>query len=223
MRLPNDTERHMIIGRTGSGKTQLGVWELSLRSYNAMPWIAFNSKGDRLIDAIGAPEISVHKKPPSKEGLYVCKPLPNEDKALEQFLWRCWAQEGVGIYVDEGYLMGRNNAAFRALLTQGRSKLCPMIILSQRPVYMDRFVWSESEFFSVFHLQNRNDQDVVETEVFGDKPVDWSGLTGNVYKYHSLYYDVGADTLTKLKPVPSRDAILATFRERMPQQGTRWV
>lgn len=222
MRLPNDTERHAILGRTGSGKTQFGMWSLSLRSYNAMPWIMFNTKGDKLIDEIGAQEISIYKKPPTKEGLYVARPLPSEAKQLEQFLMWCWAQEYIGLYHDEGYLLGRNNNAYRLLLTQGRSKVIPMITLSQRPVYMDRFLWSESEFFSVFHLQNANDQEIIETEVFGGHGVDWRSITG-VYKFHSLYYDVSGDTLSTLKPVPSRAHILNTFRERMPTQGHRWV
>lgn len=214
MRLPNDTERCSIIGRTGSGKTQAGTWQLSLRSYTSMPWIIFNSKGDALLDEIGAQETTIYKPAPVASGLHMVRPMPHEIDAVEQYLWKIWANGNTGVYIDEGYLMGRNNAAFRALLTQGRSKQIPMIILSQRPVYMDRFVWSECEFFQIFHLSNGKDRKTIEDEVLGGRLIPWE----SVRKYHSLYYEQGEGNLTVLQPVPDRASILKTFRDRIPKE-----
>jgi hypothetical protein len=57
-----------------------------------------------------------------------------------------WAQENTGIYIDEGYMLGVRNPALNACLTQGRSKRIEMMILSQRPVWMSKFVFSESNY-----------------------------------------------------------------------------
>ena len=44
-------------------------------------------------------------------------------------MWEIWKRGGIGVYVDEGYMVGNNNPAFRAILTQGRSKEIPAIVL----------------------------------------------------------------------------------------------
>ena len=210
-RHPDDTQRHSIVGRTGSGKTQAALWHLSHRNFHTMPWVVYDFKGDASINSIeGSRDIDLLEVP-TRPGVYIAHPLPHEEKEVQQHLWAIWQRGNTGVYVDEGYMMGNRNKAFRALLTQGRSKRIPMIVLSQRPVWMDRFVFSESEFFSIFHLQHRDDRKAVE----GFVPAD---LEQRLPKYHSYYYDVGEDQIGKMGPVPQIDVILGTFERRLRKQ-----
>lgn len=206
MRFPDDTQRHVIVGATGSGKTQAALWHLSNRNYHEMPWVIYNYKGDQSIDDIpGAYDLETDEIP-TEPGVYITHPLPDED--LEPQMWALWDRGDVGAYVDEGYMVGRNNKAFRALLTQGRSRHIPMIVLSQRPVWLDRFVFSEAEYHQIFRLQHRKDREAVEEFV----PAD---LEKRLPEYHSYYYDVGQNHVNVVRPVPSIHQIHSTFAERL--------
>lgn len=208
MRLPDDTKRLSIIGTTGSGKTVAAVWHLSNRSITEKPWIVYNFKDDTTIDGIPyARHIGIDEIP-IKPGVFVVHPQPHETDAVENQMWEIWRRQNTGVYVDEGYMIGNNNRAFRTLLTQGRSRQNPMIVLSQRPVWMDRFVFSESEFFQVFRLNHKKDKRNVEEFV----PAD---LDERLPEFHSYYYDVGDNRVTVLKPVPPIEDIYKVFERRL--------
>jgi len=208
MRLPDSSQRLAIVGATGSGKTQAAIWHLSMRDYMQRPWIVYNWKTDKSIDGIpGHFDIGLEELP-KYPGVYVVHPHPNNEEEVERQMWAIWERGGIGVYVDEGYMVGNNNPAFRSLLTQGRSREIPIITLSQRPVWMDRFVFSESEFFQVFRLQHKKDRQSVEQFV----PAN---LSRRLPEYHSYYYDVGDDKMTVLRPVPDIDHIYSGFDARL--------
>jgi len=210
--LPRFDKRTAIIGSTGSGKTQFAVWLLSSRDFHKRPWIIFDFKGDELIEAIGPQEINVYGGVPSKPGLYVVRPIPQrDDKAVEQFLWNCWAKENVGIYVDEGYMLGNRNPALNACLTQGRSKRIEMMILSQRPVWMSKFVFSEANYFAVMNLTLEDDRKYVSSYTGGTQ-------IKLLPKYNCLWYDCDGQNGTRLAPVPGRDDLLARFEQRLSRK-----
>jgi hypothetical protein len=208
MRFPNDTQRLSIVGATGSGKTQAALWHLSTRNFHRMPWVVYNFKTDESIDNAPFFEPIGTDRIPVKPGIYVVHPHPDDTDEVEDQMWAIWERGNVGVYVDEGYMISRNNRAFRALLTQGRSKRIPMIVLSQRPVWMDRFVFSESEFFQIFRLTHKKDMRNVEEFVPHD-------LSLRLPEYHSYYYDVGLNTVTALRPVPDLAAVYRTFQARL--------
>ncbi len=208
IKLPDSTERISIVGRTGSGKTIAALWHLSQRDIETRPWIVYNFKGDRNIDAIPHTMNLELDHMPTKPGVYVARPNPAQGPEVQNQMWEIWNREGIGVYVDEGYMVGDRNPAFRALLTQGRSKEIPLIVLSQRPVWLDRFVFSESEYFQVFQLQHRKDLAAVNEFIPHD-------LKSRLPKHHSYYYDVGGDKLTKLAPVPALPELLAMFDRRL--------
>jgi hypothetical protein len=211
MRFPNDTQRLSIIGATGSGKTHAALWQLSRRNYDLKPWIIYDFKNDDLIGEIeGVQEISLETPLPERPGLYVVHPHPAQTDEVEAHMWAIWQRENIGVFVDEGYMLGTNSKGFRALLTQGRSKHIPMIILSQRPVWLDRFVFSESEFFQVFRLQHRKDVASVQEFIPGD-------ISKRLPERWSYYYDVGANDLVKLRPVPDFRVVLDTFNMKLSQ------
>ncbi len=207
MNFPNDQQRLSVIGATGSGKTHAGLWHLSRRAYDRMPWIVYDFKGDDFIGEIdGAFHVDLEDPIPVHPGIYVVHPNMDElaDGSIESHMRKIWTHENTGVFIDEGYMIGNNNRGFRALLTQGRSKHIPMIVLSQRPVWMDRFVFSESEFFQVFRLQHKKDIQNVEQFI----P---HSLSSRLPEYHSYYYDVGSNRMGVLGPVPDRPNILDRF------------
>jgi DNA helicase HerA-like ATPase len=212
-RLPNSTSRTAIIGTNGTGKTQFAVWLLSTRDLDKRPWIIFDYKGDELIEAIDPVEISIFGSPPKKPGLYVVRPVPElHDKAVEAFMWKCWAQEHLGIYIDEGYMIGQRNGAFNALLTQGRSKHIEMIILSQRPRWMSQFVFSEAKFFAVFNLNLKDDRAHVSGYI-GDQPIKL------LPRFHCLWYDGDGQRADIMTPVPDFGSLVARFEARLSRRA----
>jgi DNA helicase HerA-like ATPase len=210
--LPRHDKRTAVIGSTGSGKTQFAVWLLSLRDFDKRPWVIFDFKGDQLIEEIGATEISIFGAPPSKAGLYVVRPIPElHDKQVVDFLWKCWRKGNIGIYIDEGYMLGARNPALNACLTQGRSKYIEMIILSQRPVWMSKFVFSEANYFAIFNLTLEDDRNFVSGYIGGHK-------INLLPKYHCLWYDVDNQQATVFSPVPDRDTLIENFHRKLKKR-----
>lgn len=209
MNLPGDKDRSFIVGRTGSGKTHAACWQLSLRNYDVKPWIIYNFKTDELIDSIpGAQILDLEQPLPQQPGIYIVHPGPDEEEWIEAHMKSIWARRNIGVYVDEGYMVGKNNAGFRLLLTQGRSRRVPMIILSQRPVWMDRFVLSEADYIQVFHLTHKMDVAKMEEVVPGD-------LSERLPEYQSYYYEVKADQLSVMPKLPDIDIIMANFDRKL--------
>jgi len=213
-RLPNDNQRIVIVGSTGSGKSVAGLWHLSHRDYHTKPWLIVDQKHDDKIAAINPPEIEPGEIP-KKPGLYVTRPLPIEehDEAMERALWKIWMQGNTGIFIDEGQMFQRSNA-LNSIYTQGRSKQIPVITNSQRPVCLSRFTFSEADFFQVFRLNDTRDKDTLKS-MLPTLPKDYK-----LPAFHSLYYDVAADEISLWKPVPSEDQIISSFN--LPKQKKRF-
>lgn len=207
IRLPTPDNRTAVIGSTGSGKTQFSVWLLSTRDFHRRPCVLFDFKGDKLLDALGAKEIGLNS-PPTQPGLYIVRPLPGDEILVSNFLMKCWANENIILYFDEGYMVPKNDRWFRACLTQGRSKNIEMIVCSQRPVFLDKFVWTESSYFAIFNLNNMEDRKKVGEYLDGMRPK-------TLPKYHSLWYDVSGQSSHILGPVPDATTLIETFKKRL--------
>lgn len=202
---PGPMDRISIVGTTGSGKTHAALFQLSMRDFDRKPWVIFDFKGDDLVNSIeGAQHISMDSECPRNAGIYIVHPNPGDEIEVEEFLWKLWACENVGIYIDEGVMIGNHNNAYRACLTQGRSKRIPMIILCQRPVWIDQFTFSESDFYQVFELGWRKDKlKMMEFIPFNLEP--------QLPPRYSYYYDRKLRNFVVLSAMPDRDAILDTF------------
>lgn len=211
MRLPNDTERHAIYGMTGTGKTVFALWTLSQRSYDRMPWIIIDFKRDPEIKRIPRlEEVDITAPPPRHKGLYVVRPEPAQgtDGTVTEWLYKVWAQERTGLFLDEGYMVRRLDPALQAVLTQGRSKRIPMIAISQKPVWVCPFIHSESEFKSVFFLQMPRDVDTVCEWL---PPCD----PGSLPPHHSYMYHVASRQFEAYGPCPNMDSILDRFDSKV--------
>jgi hypothetical protein len=207
-RLPDDKQRLAIVGRTGTGKTVAALWHLSKRNLER-PWVIYDFKGDDNIARIErARSVGLDWIPSRNDrGIFVVRPSPADVDAVDAQMWALWERERCGVFLDEGYLA--NNEALQAILTQGRSKRIPAIVLTQRPAWVSRFVFSESDFYQVFPLNDKRDRQTIAT--FSPIEPDAKRLPD----FYSYYYDVGRDRLYTFKPVPSLDKILADIDAKL--------
>jgi hypothetical protein len=213
MRMPGDTERHAIVGSTGSGKTIFGLWCLSRRNYDRKPWLLIDFKHDEHIGKIPrVEEIDVTSRIPKHKGLYVVRPSIKEldDGSVTDMLFRIWERENIGVFVDEGYMIPRLDRGMRALLTQGRSKRIPMINLSQRPAFVSPFLLSESEFKTVFYLEHPADVERVQEYMRMPRTANPMELLD----HHSYWYQREGRQFRYLSPCPPEAEILDEFDRR---------
>jgi hypothetical protein len=225
LRGPTDQQRTIVLGRTGSGKSQFATGLQSTRNFDEMPWIWLDYKREDLIDDIvtacrGAiPDIKPTDKVPTKPGMYrmLLSPVLDDD-AIIDFLWRVYKQGNVGLNLDEGFaLPQKHGQPFDVILTQGRSLHIPVIALYQRPVYMSRFAVAQADYFAVFE---QNDiRDLKTTSQFVKPAKDNAGNAVSVFsplpKYSCLWHDVGQGETTVLAPAPDRQLIINTFINRL--------
>lgn len=201
--------RHVILGRTGSGKSQYGFWTLGQMPFDRDPWVIVDYKRDELINGVDRiREIGVGEVP-KHAGIYKVHPLADvDDIAVEKWLWKIHARENIGLFADEGYMLP-DKGAFRAILTQGRSKKIPVICCSQRPVWLSRFAFSEASFITAFHLNDIRDQQTVQA--FTPK-----GFIGErLPHFHSRMYDIDRDLVFNMLPVPEADVIQQQIHDRL--------
>lgn len=216
MNFPNETQHLAVIGQNGTGKTYAAAWHLSGRPFDRKPYVIVDTKRDELLGKIADMEGVKHitlADTPSKPGLYIVQPLPDQIEGLHNFLMRIWARGNCGLYFDEGYMVA-SVPAVDTILTTGRSKRIPVIMLSQRPVWLSRFVFSESKFYQVFFLADERDRKTVQAFVPG------YDLGTTLPPYCSVWYEVGQDRVTLLRPTPPRSTILQTFHQRLHRKVT---
>lgn len=208
---PSPSDRVAIVGRTGSGKSHFGTWLLSNVDFDVRPWITIDFKGDELLNAIPhVKHIDTSDKVPTKPGKYILHAHPDDDEGIERVLLKIWANEDTGLNIDEGYMVNKNSRGLQAILTQGRSKKIPTMVLSQRPAWLSKFVFTEADYLSVFHLNAKEDRKKVGE--FMPEDID---LGQNPPQFHSHWYDVKRDNIFLMKPAPDRDTILERFNTRL--------
>jgi hypothetical protein len=220
-RLPQTDDRIAILGKTGSGKTVAGLWHLSKQDIDIRPWIVIDFKGDKNINAIDKAQDIDYETNLSKlkPGLYILRVMPDEEEELDAWFVKVWATENIGVMVDEGFMVGQRSRGFNMCLIQGRSKHITMIVLSQRPVWMSRYVLSEASFIQAFSLNDRDDTKSVKRFV-EDRKIEGVEVSvmNRLPRYHSYYYDVADDELLTLGPVDDVDTILASIDAKLPVQ-----
>lgn len=191
--LPRPDQCVAVAGRRGSGKTVAALSMLAQHDLNEMGWVIIDHKGDPSIKALPAEKLNPNAIILPTRGLHVIHAgMKKEDREdLEAFLERAFNRGKIGIYVDEGHLLGSSDAV-RTILVAGRTKKVPLMWTSQRATHIDPFVWSQCDFYRVFDLQSAND-----TKRFNENfPIKWR----KPEEYHSWYYDVAKGKVFYMKP-----------------------
>lgn len=211
--MPHSDEHVAIVGRNGTGKTQFGWWIVSERDLANGQNFIIDYKGEELFSSSNrVREIGVTERP-KENGLYIIHavPLEHEQNQMREFLWWVWKTGNKGLIVDEGYMIPHEkDGPLQALYTQGRSLRTPVITLSQRPVGVNRFAFSEASHTIVFDLNDDRDKDTIK--MFTPKGfMEWvppgfgdvDPYTGDrlLPKFHSKWYNKKDNSRFVLEPV----------------------
>lgn len=155
---------------------------LAHRDMEKMAWILIDHKGDDNIKLLPAEKLSTRPLFLPKNGLHVVRPKMGREhrQDLEELLERIFKHGKIGVYVDEGHLLGPSDAV-RTILVAGRSKKVPLMWTSQKANWIDSFVWSQSTFYRVFKLQTARDVKAVQD--------NWPTRFEMPRDYRSRYFD----------------------------------
>lgn len=192
-RWPDRRSRTVVVGRNGTGKTRLALWLLANHALD-IPWAIIDYKRDEHIAKLPARKRRLGAGLPWRRGLNLYQPGPQDDNAVEKLLWSIYKRENMGVFVDEAHMLPQDTAV-RALLTQGRSKTIPMIILTQRPRWVSRFAFSEANYFAMFPLSDPADRKTISALTELDPE-------GRVPPWHARWYDVANNSQNLLTPAP---------------------
>lgn len=226
-RFPNNTERTMIFGDTGGGKTQFGAFLLSKQNLRNHVWIITDYKDDELLNSIERTREIGYNDTPTKPGLYIIHPRPDEDDEMEKWLWKIWEQGETGLYVDEGALIpnAKSKGAMASLQIQGRSKHIPIITLSQRSVDISRYSTSQASHVIAFPQNDEREIAVLKTMVPSDFPTWIPASFGNkkeLPEYWSRWYCIKTRQRYVLRPVPKAQQIRANIDAQL-EPKVSWV
>ena len=202
----NPGERASIAGRTGSGKSTLARW-LLLRSPGH--WVILNPKHtkayDKLPDSVTLKGIDYKKleKAIREKRFVIINPTTSQATAdymdaFVQYMHESYTH--IGLVVDEAYSLHKNGQAGNGLiswLTRGRELKQSYLGLTQRPAWVSKFLFSESDFIGGMTLALEEDRkrmyELTGRYEMRDKlpPREW------------FWYTLETDTLRKFNPVPT--------------------
>lgn len=215
-RFPGPDSRTAVLGMTGTGKSVFGCWLLSHGYYDRMPTLIVDHKRDpdeifNQVNPRCITDIDPGDRVPKRPGLYLVQPLPDTDDELMDRTFRdLWQRGNICLYVDEGHLVDARAPIFNHMLVTGRAKQIQMIVCSQRPVGVSRYLFTQANYFAVFDLQTDADRKTVQDYLSRD-------FTAPLDEYHCRWRDVRARQTMVLSPVDDPETIIDRFNRRAPQ------
>jgi hypothetical protein len=199
-------KRALIAGRTGSGKTTLAAWFLARSKQH---WIILNPKHTALYREM--PYSIVHRSfdpklilRDSRRFKFVILELSG-DEADSNYMdgiigWLHGALHNIALCADELYTLhsggGRAGSGLTGWLTRGREFKQSFIGLTQRPAWISRFLFTESDLICEMDLTLEEDRDTMY-KATGDRH-----FLDRVTDHRWLCYDVQRASIALYKPVP---------------------
>lgn len=199
-------KRVALFGRAGVGKSHLSKW-IVLRS-TMMRWIILDTKHDPIYEEW----IMIDELPTTAKlhelwqiaSQVVVRPRPHENNADVLDLWLEMIHDRFnrfGIVIDETYQVAfgpRAGAGLTGLVTRGRVRGQTVVMGSQRPAWVPRFVFTEAIGYCIMSLNLLEDRQRVSAMV-GDR---WKrDVLRPIKERQWLWYDVNRDRLTRMEPV----------------------
>jgi DNA helicase HerA-like ATPase len=211
-KLPNATERAVIFGRTGSGKSVFMVWLLSHASIEERPWIILDYKQDHYLKSIPYAQKLKLGDLPKKAGIYIVNIDYRNDaeETVDDYLFSILKRGNIGVFIDEGSNLPQREPKYRglkAIFAQGRSKKVPFLFATQRPAWINKSVLSEADYYVSFALAT--DSDKARVKEFMPEEA-----TGPLAAYHCHWYDIKQDAYFMVRPV-NEDETFNRLSERL--------
>lgn len=214
-KLPGDDSRVLILGATGTGKTQNGLDHLSRRSIDEKVWIAMSFKGAGMMEKIPVTDcIEIDDPLPDAPGLYYMKaPFSSSrgDHPTSEFFAAVRDRGNIGIFIDETQGVGHDNKGFQTLCFAGRELNVPMIMCAQEPTAIDPMARRQASIIQCFRLGSKLDRmnvDAVTEEGVADH-------AATLPPYHSVWYDKTTGRRLVRPPCDDFDTITNRIFERM--------
>jgi hypothetical protein len=192
--IPRQTDRAVIIGHTGSGKTVLAKHLLQWKPYT----VVYDSKG-----TIDWPEYELHTNLRSIGNTLYPRLIYRPDidsqneNIVEKFFEWVYERRNTTLYVDEVYSIASRTYMpkyYQAILTRGRERNTVAWNSTQRPKEIPKFLLSESEHYYIFRLRLPQDRKEVE-EVSGIDSQAIYDLPAHTF----LYSNAAGDKLPAMK------------------------
>jgi DNA helicase HerA-like ATPase len=223
--LPAEDEHTAVVGRNGSGKTQLGAFLLAMQDLKNRTWLIVDYKGEEIFAALERARHIGFSDVPEEPGLYILSTRPDLEIQTENWLWRVWDRTHLGLFVDEAYMLPQFlRGAYQAILTQGRSRRIPVLTLTQRPVRVSPFAFSEASHVAVFDLNAKADRKTVEDRT-GEGFMSWRPPEfpdERLPRFHSRWYAVKTDSRYIVRPVPEAPEIIKRIDAQLTPKR-RWL
>ena len=198
-------KRTLAAGKTGSGKSTLACW---LIFHSPGAWVILNPKHTAaykdLPDSAIVTRLNLNdvEKAFKRNRFVIVNPQSRETnpQSLDDFVMDLHEQwRDVGLVCDELYSMHKNGVAGQGLigwLTRGRELKQSFLGLTQRPAFLSKFLFSESDYIAGMEMQLKDDRKrMVEM-------TDKAAFAAKIPKRHWLWLDVANDTLTHYGAVP---------------------
>ncbi len=200
-------QRFAVCGRAGSGKTYLEKW---LMFSSSLKWVVLDSKHDPGFDEMSPNDGLL--MPTRIQRLWndrkhiVVRPNSRENdiKVLDAYLEELHESfDNFGVCIDETYQVAMTSKAgpgLTGLVTRGRARKQAVILGSQRPAWVPRFVFSEANAIIVMALTLKQDRERIYEMT--EQPI----VLKAVEPRHWLFCDVAGATVAKFSPVTIKES-----------------